>query len=100
MKNIFVILIFIAIGYFIYRNFIKFPYRYVGFFYPNIDNMEKWIESEPFNTLESCREWAAEMEDKYTFNSNNYTDYECGKDCYKGDPYFQGVTYTCNSSLD
>ena len=40
------------------------------------------------------------MEDKYTLNNNNYTDYECGKDCYKGDPYFQGNTYTCNSSLD
>lgn len=77
-----------------------YPYRYVGYFYPSIDNMENWVESEPLNSLGECRLWAEDMADNYnTIIDNNY-DYECGKDCYKGDPYNQGVTYTCHTSTD
>ena len=40
------------------------------------------------------------MADEYGVSYSGNYDYECGKDCYKGDPYYQGVKYTCHSSVD
>ena len=97
MKLIFSIIIIGVVGYFVYNQFFKYPYRYVGYFYPNIDNMDKWVESDPMGSVNECRDWANEMINKYKVESGKY-DFECGKDCYKGDPYNQGVTYTCHSS--
>ncbi len=100
MKAIISIIIIFLVGYFIYSQFIKYPYKYVGYFYPSIDNMDKWVESEPLGSVDECRDWADEMVDEYHVASSDNFDYECGKDCYKGDPYNQGVTYTCHSSVD
>lgn len=98
MKVIVCIIIILIAGYFLYNNFLKYPYRYIGYFYPDIDSLDKWVESEPLSNIDECREWIDDMANSYgTANSGNF-DYECGKDCYKGDPYNQGVTYTCNSS--
>lgn len=104
MKTILATIVIFTIGYFIYSHFIKYPYRYVGIFYPNAENLNKWVESEPFGSADECREWAEEMADDYIYSlglayGGNY-DYECGKDCYKGDTYSQGVTYTCKTSVD
>lgn len=100
MKVIISIILVLVISYFLYNTFIKYPYRFVGYFYPNIENMDKWIESEPLGSIEECREWADKKADEYRVASNSNFDYECGKDCYKGDPYNQGVTYTCHTSVD
>lgn len=86
--------------YLIYRNFIKYPYRYVGYYYPNLENLNAWVESKPFKSVEDCRYWAEGMADRDGVAYSGEYDYECGKDCYKGDPYSQGVTYTCHSSVD
>lgn len=100
MKAIIVLGIFLFVGYWGYTNYIKYPYRYVGYFYPSINNLSKWVESEPMNSVEECREWADEMSAEYGVASSGSFDYECGKDCYKGDPYSRGLTYTCNTSVD
>jgi len=66
--------------------------------------MEKWDESNPLPSLDACRNWVDEMTDYYFDQDKNFDidnfDYECGKDCYKGDPYLQGVTHTCRTSDD
>ena len=99
MKTIFTFVIIIFFGFLIYSFFFKYPYRYVGYFYPVKENMDKWVESKPLSSIDGCRDWVNEMINKYkVYDTENY-DYECGKDCYKGDPYNQGVTYTCHSSL-
>jgi hypothetical protein len=89
--------IFVLICCLIYSRFAKYPYRYIGYFYPNIDNMEYWDESGPVTSVEECKEWVDKMVVKY--NATNY-DYECGKDCYKGDPYDQNNQYTCRTSVE
>ncbi|OGM28392.1 hypothetical protein A2801_02565 [Candidatus Woesebacteria bacterium RIFCSPHIGHO2_01_FULL_41_10] len=100
MKAVISIVVILVIGYFVYNQFIKYPYRFVGYFYPNIENMDKWVESKPLGSVDECREWADEMADEYGVASSGNFDYECGKDCYKADPYNQGVTYTCHTSVD
>jgi len=100
MKAILIIGILIFVGHWGYKNYVQYPYRYVGYFYPNINNLNKWVESEPMSSVDECREWADEMSDEYGVASSGDFDYECGKDCYKGDPYSQGLTYTCNTSVD
>lgn len=100
MKAIILLGIFLFIGYWGYKNYIKYPYRYIGYFYPSVDNLSNWVESEPLGSVEECREWADAMSDEYDVASSGNFDYECGRDCYKGDPYNQGLTYTCNTSVD
>jgi hypothetical protein len=98
MRNVLITAVLILLGFFAYRQFIKYPYRYVGYFYPDIENMNNWVESQPLGSLNSCHNWVNEMINKYRVYDNNY-DFECGKDCYKGDPYGQGVIYTCHTSV-
>jgi len=93
-KYILGLIFLIIIGWFIHQRFIKYPVRYVGYFYPDTENYDSWVESQPLKSIEGCRDWV----NTQISNSDDY-DYECGKDCYKGDPYNQGVNYTCNSSL-
>ena len=100
MKTIFIIGIIIVIGYLAYNYFIKYPYRYIGYFYPSIENMDKWVESEPLSSVDECRDWVNGMINQYNLADSDNYDYECGKDCYKGDPYSQGVKYTCHTSED
>lgn len=92
-KYILSTLLVVVAGWFIYTQFIKYPVRYIGYFYPNTENHDHWIESQPLSSIDDCRNWVN------TQISNNNYDYECGKDCYKGDPYSQGVNYTCKTSL-
>jgi len=95
MKLVFAVIALLFAGWFIYNSFLKYPVRYIGYFYPDKSNMEKWIESPPLSSVDACRDWVnTQIKDE----NQNY-DYECGKDCYKGDPYNQGLTHTCNSSL-
>lgn len=83
-------------GFQLYKYFLKYPYRYVGYFYPDIENMEYWDESGAFGSVNECKEWVDKMVVKY--KATNF-DYECGKDCYKGDPYDQNNLYTCRTSV-
>jgi len=99
MRNVLIIVLLVFSGLFIYRQFFKYPYRYVGYFYPDIENMDNWVESKPLGSLDSCRGWVNEMINKYKVYDSSGYDFECGKDCYKGDPYNQGVTHTCRSSV-
>ena len=100
MKTVVTIAIIILLGNLTYNRFIKYPYRYVGYFYPSIENLNNWVESKPFGSVDECREWADAMADEYKVAYSGNYDYECGKDCYKGDPYGQGLTYTCHTSVD
>ena len=96
MKIVVFILFFIAVNFIIHQ--LRYPYRYVGYFYPDIENLNEWEESDPLRSLDECREWVGKMVSAHGHNRDY--DYECGKDCYKGDPYNQGVTYTCETSTD
>ena len=93
-----VFIIFFAQSY--YKNNIKYPVRFVGYFYPVYGETSKFIESEPLKTIEDCRDWAEDQADNYGGSGYSNYDYECGKDCYKGDPYGGGVIHTCKTSVD
>ena len=47
MKIVVFILFFIAVYFIIHQ--LRYPYRYVGYFYPDIENLNEWEESDPLD---------------------------------------------------
>ena len=81
-----VTVIIIVFGVVIYAgySFLK-PDVYVGFFYPNANNLIVNVMSdETFESLSDCRVWAETMALEYAedvLSHDNGYDYECGKNC-------------------
>lgn len=99
MKNIFAIVVVIIISILIHNLLFNNNIKYVGYFYPDKENMEDWSESDPLNSLTECQDWVNNMIDLYEISDENQYDYVCGKDCKKEDAYNQGVSYTCRSKV-
>ncbi|EKD95454.1 MAG: hypothetical protein ACD_24C00485G0008 [uncultured bacterium] len=106
MKNVLGIFILgLIIGFVTY--FIKKPIIYIGYFYPNYEELKLWKESDLLESLEECRKWVNATADEYNdyllinFKKEydyNMLDYECGVDCRLGDDYGQGTKYTCKTT--
>jgi len=69
---------------------------YVGFYYPDANNLTNDIQSsETFNSLESCRDWIDEQVSTHNPDGTGY-DYECGKNC----DLSGGKPYVCEETLE
>lgn len=53
---------------------------YIGFYYPDPNNLTNYIESDELPSLQECRFWVEDVHDAYANGMNEY-DYECGKNC-------------------
>jgi hypothetical protein len=73
--------------------------EYIGFFYPDSNNLFYDIQSDQvFEDLDSCRTWVQvqTLENATEILSNNYKpDYECGKNC----DISGGKPYVCEETL-
>jgi uncharacterized protein YxeA len=95
MKNKIYVIIFMAVLVFGSIWFFKKD-KYVGFFYPDSNNLNKDIQSEDtFTSLEACRDWVNEQASIYNQNGFGY-DYECGKNC----DLSGGKPYICEETLE
>ncbi len=69
---------------------------YVGFFYPDENNLTSDIQSEDiFSSLEACRDWVDEQASIHNPSGSGY-DYECGKNC----DLSGGKPYVCEETLE
>ncbi len=94
MKNVLVIILFVAIIWELSSFFKKDTY--VGFYYPDASNLINDIQSESaFGSLEACRDWVDEQVLIYNSSGLNY-DYECGKNC----DLSGGKPYICEETLE
>lgn len=70
--------------------------KYVGFYYPNVNDLTYDIQSsEVFNSLEKCRDWVDDQVAIYNPEGAGY-DYECGKNC----DLSGGKPYVCEETLE
>ncbi len=73
--------------------------EYIGFFYPDSNNLYYDIQStETFEDLSSCRVWAQQQALEYSGEilTNQYKwDYECGMNC----DISGGKPYVCEETL-
>jgi hypothetical protein len=77
--------------------YILFPKHnsYIGFFYPDRNDLLEYKESIIFSSLEGCRDWALDQPQIWHVTRED-SDYECGKNC-KIDS--NGPPYTCDETL-
>jgi len=76
---------------------------YIGYFYPDTNIDDRFIESDPLYSLDECQRWKNSQisifeKVGYYDEGNRTWDYECGVDCREGDDYNQGTKYTCKGS--
>lgn len=68
---------------------------WVGFYYPNENDLAGYSQSVEMGSLEECRDWVDGQASIYNPSGLGY-DYECGKNC-KYDERWGG--YTCEETL-
>lgn len=77
---------------------IIFPPTWIGFFYPDQNNLFDHKQSYELKSLEECRDWIDEMSSIYDPNNTGMYDYECGKNCKLSD---SGVgIYVCDETKE
>ena len=91
-NTIFIIILIVIIwGMFTFLN----KDTYVGFFYPDANNLLNDIQSpDAFDSLEACRDWVGEQALIQNLGQTVY-DYECGKNC----DLSGGKPYVCEETL-
>lgn len=68
---------------------------YVGFYYPNGENLFKDVQSPVFDSLDACRLWVAQQRIAYHSDGTS-DDYECGKNC----DISEEKPYVCEETLE
>jgi hypothetical protein len=69
---------------------------YVGFFYPDANNLMVDIQSDTtFDSLEACRDWVDEQVSSRGSSETRH-DYECGKNCDMS----KGKPFVCEETLE
>lgn len=67
----------VVLGYFL---FFSKKDTWKGFYYPDESNLDDYIDSPVFGSLDECRNWVNTQ--VYRYNPDGYGyDYECGKNC-------------------
>ena len=84
------ILIF-AVAYFLFSN----NKTWIGFYYPDENNLTEHIQSSDLKSLEECRAWVNSQVPIHNPSGSGY-DYECGKNCNFDKGY--GL-YICKKTL-
>lgn len=69
---------------------------WIGFYYPDEDNLTRHIQSPELNSLKECRAWMDSQILIYNPSGYGY-DYECGKNCKFNKNY--GL-YICKETLN
>lgn len=67
--------------------------NWIGFYYPNADDLTKNTQSSKLNSIEECRVWVNTQVSLYNPNREGY-DYECGKNCRFDDGF-----YVCKKTI-
>lgn len=80
-------------GFWLWNNIIS-PPRFIGFYYPNADDLLTYEQSPELDSLEQCREWVHGVSGGRT---DADFDYECGKDCKLSQA---GGIYICDETLE
>jgi len=68
---------------------------WLGFYYPNENDLTRHIQSTELDSLEACRAWVNTQVPIHNPSGYGY-DYECGKNCNLQD---YGL-YVCKETLD
>jgi hypothetical protein len=79
----------------LYMFFIK-PDVWLGFYYPNQNDLSKNVQSQKLSSLEECRNWVDTQIPLYNPSGTGY-DYECGKECEYDESY---DLYLCKKTLE
>ena len=74
----------IIIGVIVYFVFIGGD-KWMGFYYPDENDLTKHIQSSEFNSLEECRGWVKDQARVLNPEGKGF-DYECGKNCRLAKP--------------
>lgn len=69
--------------------------KYIGFYYPNADDLTVDIQSPEFSSLEACRSWVKDQVIEYNPQGVGY-DYECAKNCDTS----WGKPYVCEETTE
>lgn len=81
--------------YFLYK--FLFPDKWMGFYYPDENNLFKYTRSQELKSLEECKEWIDTQRVKFNPSGYRY-EYECGKNCKPSD---LGVNiYQCDETKE
>ncbi|MBU4479899.1 hypothetical protein KKG48_00440 [Patescibacteria group bacterium] len=56
--------------------------NWIGFYYPDKNDLTEYKQSQKYKTVEECRDWVDSQVSIYNPNDEVY-DYECGKNCKK-----------------
>jgi len=94
-RNISLIAVMVLIlvdGYFLFFN----NETWIGFYYPNENNLTKHIQSPELGSLEECRAWVNSQVPIYNPSGYGY-DYECDENCKLDKNY--GL-YVCKETLN
>ena len=93
MGNLLSIVVVIFIFFWAWNNLIS-PPKFIGFYYPNADNLLVYKQSPELSSLEQCRNWIDDISGGRTDTS---FDYECGKNCKLSE---SGGIYVCDETLE
>lgn len=85
------IIVAVFVGYFIAKGQVK----WIGFYYPDVNDLSKYNRSSELKSFEACREWVDSQVGIYNPSGEGY-DYECGKNC-RFDDSFQ--LYICKETV-
>lgn len=70
--------------------------KWLGFYYPDRNNLTSHIQSAEVDSLEECRVWVESQVSIYNPSGYGY-DYECGKNCKLKKDW---DIYVCEETLD
>jgi hypothetical protein len=70
--------------------------EYMGFYYPNADDLTYDIQGGPFKSLDECRDWVDGQMQVYNPTGSRIDDYECGLNC-RFDKEWDG--YICKETV-
>jgi len=69
---------------------------WIGFYYPDANDLTIYRESSPLSNLEECRDWVDGYQQELNPTGERDDDYECGRGCQK-DREFDG--YVCKETV-
>lgn len=86
-----IIIVLVGVYWFFFNN-----ETWLGFYYPDENNLTKYIQSSELKSLEECRAWVDSQIPIHNPSGSGY-DYECGKNCRFDKNY---RLYVCKETLN
>lgn len=79
-KNLIAFIVIFTIFSILYFSDVFKKDRWIGFYYPDYNNLINYTHSPELKSLEECRLWVENQVSIYNSSGEGY-DYECGKNC-------------------